>query len=571
MLHPLAQPLTKLLPPLVERELRSGSRQRGFFWLRGLVAVVMCLKAYDLLDRFVVAPPGAARGMAPMTGATFLHELSWLLYLAALLLGLYGVEAINRERREGTLGLLLTTQLTPNEVVIGKLLSSGLMSCLALVGFMPGIMLAVLAGGVSGMEAVLTGLGLLNALFVSLAAGLWMAAAFRDRRQAILATLTVVGALAFAAPVIGGGTLGPGTLPGLRLLGLSGWMTLAPLPFPGNLLFVVWFGFAHALGWLFLYLAALTLARNWQQELLKHYREPEIIAQWLTISPAAEPFSWLTNPRAWDADPVKWRVEQIGSPAGLVWLALGIDFLAQLGVLGATLGGQAGAGSSWGIGSFIGLAAIAFASGLLAWTGGRFFQHSRASGDLELLLTTPLGGGNILKGQWRELRRILKVPLLILGVFSLPAGLAVVFGWRGGGPGENWFFLHPLLILLNLALEMLALCWVGMWFGLTARHAVGGISSTVGLVVVGPLVLVLGIVWSWNWLGQSGLWLGADYASIPGVIPALLFSLVKNVAFIFYAWWRLRRELRLRHHWTLPALPRLRSIGPPTTVTGVEA
>jgi ABC-type transport system involved in multi-copper enzyme maturation permease subunit len=549
---------TMSLPPVVERELRSTSRQRGFFWLRAVVAVVMCLKGYDLLDRFVVSPAGARAGPGPITGSTFLHELCWLLFLAALLLGLYGADAINRERREGTLGLLLITGLKPGEVVFGKLLSCGLMSFLALLGFMPGIMLAVLAGGVSGTEAVLSGLGLLIALFVSLSAGLWMSAVFRGRRQAILATLALVGAVAFAGPVIGGGMLGSGAVPGLRLLGLSGWLSLAPAPASAPFwvhvpMFFVWLGMMGALGWLFLYLAGNRLAKNWQVEMHKHFREPEIIAQYLTIAPAATPFSWLTEPRAWDEDPVHWRVEQLGSPAGLVWLALGIDFLAQLGVLGAALGGQGA--NVWGIGSFFGLTAIAFASGLLAWAGGRFFHLSRSSGDLELLQTTPVAGRNIIKGQWRELRKVLKAPLLLLLALALPAAFAVMFGWSGGGPGANWFFLHPLLILLNLAVEMVTLCWVGMWFGLTARHALGAVSWTVALVVVGPLILVIGIVGLWTWMAQGIAILPADYASIPGVIPALLFSIGKNIALIFWARHRLRRELRLQSGWAWPNLP----------------
>ena len=53
----------------------------------------------------------------------------------------------------------------------------------------------MLADGVTGSEAALTGLGLLNTLFVVLAAGLWMSTVFRERRYAVPATLGLVGAL----------------------------------------------------------------------------------------------------------------------------------------------------------------------------------------------------------------------------------------------------------------------------------------------------------------------------------------------------------------------------------------
>ena len=132
------------LPPLVELELRASARRPLFYWLRGLLALAAGLQGYELLDRFVMAPPPApglvvmlapagpittgatgrrqtawpppARGLmvaAPAkpitTGAIVLHQMSWLLFLATLLMGLVSADSITRERHEGTLGLLLLT------------------------------------------------------------------------------------------------------------------------------------------------------------------------------------------------------------------------------------------------------------------------------------------------------------------------------------------------------------------------------------------------------------------------------------------------------------------------------
>ena len=74
--------------------------------------------------------------------------LAWLPFVAALLMGLASADSINRERREGTLGLLLLTDLTPVQIVSGKMLSCGLTSFVALLGFLPALMIPVLAGGV---------------------------------------------------------------------------------------------------------------------------------------------------------------------------------------------------------------------------------------------------------------------------------------------------------------------------------------------------------------------------------------------------------------------------------------
>src|ERR1035441_6245074 len=125
--HLRLQALRRLvLPPLVERELRAGARRPLFYWLRGLLALAAGFQGYELLDRFVMAPPPtlsmpwAAPSGTFITGATLLHQMSWLLFLATLLMGLVSADSINRERREGTLGLLLLTDLTPEEIVWGK-------------------------------------------------------------------------------------------------------------------------------------------------------------------------------------------------------------------------------------------------------------------------------------------------------------------------------------------------------------------------------------------------------------------------------------------------------------------
>src|SRR5664279_5468262 len=134
------------LPPLVERELRSGARRPLFYWLRGLLALAAGFQGYELLDRFVMAPPPApgmpwmAPPFAVIKGATLLHQMAWLLFLATLLMSLVSADAITRERREGTLGLLLLTDMTPAEIVWGKMLSCGLTSFLVLLGALPALM-----------------------------------------------------------------------------------------------------------------------------------------------------------------------------------------------------------------------------------------------------------------------------------------------------------------------------------------------------------------------------------------------------------------------------------------------
>ena len=566
--HRLLPALRRLaLPPLVERELRSGARRPMFYWLRGLLALAAGFQGYELLDRFVMAPPPAP-GMpwvAPsgtfITGATLLHQMAWLLFLATLLMGLVSADSITRERREGTLGLLLLTDLTPREIVWGKMLSCGLTTFLVLLGSLPALMFPVLAGGVTGSEAALTGLGLLNTLFVVLAAGLWMSTLFRERRYAVPATVGLVAALAFGPEVLGGSYFGADAAPLFRLFGLGGWMTAAHMPFPYKLLFVVWFIAMQALGWFFLWRAGATLAAGWQDQPHQQVREPEPVEAWPSQAPAPpllegaaptpEPAaalaraSWLTDPRPWDADPIRWRVERLGSMEGLLWLAVALNFLAQFGTLGSILNFGAGPADTWGLVSFVGMAVILFSGGLIAWAGARFFQDTRQQQDLELLLTTPLGSRHILGGQWCVLRRALTWPLGVVLVVALPAGISLLYDFANGYHREFWTLLQPFLIAVNLALEAVALCWVGMRFGLHGRNAITAVAGTVALVQLLPLALSVTLMWGWAWLPGRLFYLATSRAKMPPIILALLFFLAKNLAFIIWARLRLRHELRL--------------------------
>src|SRR5262249_29572327 len=78
-----------------------------------------------------------------------------------------------------------------------KLGSSGLKSICMLAAFLPMLMIPVLAGGVTGGEALREGLVLLNTFWFSLCAGLWTSARSDEAFRAIRTTCFVVGTLVF--------------------------------------------------------------------------------------------------------------------------------------------------------------------------------------------------------------------------------------------------------------------------------------------------------------------------------------------------------------------------------------
>jgi len=481
----------------------------------------------------------------PITGTILVRDMAWLLFPAVLFLGLLSADSISRERREGTLGLLLLTDLNPRQIVYGKLVSCGLTSFLVLLGALPALMVPVLAGGVRGEEAAIIGLGLLNALFVSLAAGLWVSAVFRERHHAVAAALGLIAALAFGGEVLGGNWFGRDAVENCRLFGLGGWITLAHMGFFLKPLVFIWFATTHAAGWFFVFAAARTLARNWQDKPHAHVRELGPAAEWPEVAdepgPAATPRgSWLTNPRPWDADPVRWRVQKMGSMEGLMWLAVALDFIGQFGALGAASTSGSTFAAQWGLLSFGGFVVVLFASGLLAWAGARFFLDARRQLDLELLLTSTVGSRNVLSGQWHVLRKALKFPLGVVLLVALPAGVSLVYDFTSGYYRDLWYVLPTFLIPVNLVVEVVALCWTGMYFGLGGRNPATAVLSALATVHVFPLMLAAGFGAA-SFLSAPTLFHGR----MPLVVPALLFFLVKNVALIVWARLRLRHLLRL--------------------------
>src|SRR5208283_228738 len=171
----------------------------------------------------------------------------------------------------------------------------------------------------------------------------------------------------------------------------------------------------------------------------------------------------------------------------------------------------------------------------------------------------PLGARNILIGQWRVLRRALAWPLgLVLGV-ALPAGISLIYDFANGYQRDIWLLTQPFLIGVNLVLEALVLCWIGIWFGLRARNPMTAVAGAVGLVQLLPLALAVAFMWCWTWLPRLSPPLPTARNRMPPVILALLFFVAKDLALILWARFRLRRELRLGSETARPdaSIPRL--------------
>jgi ABC-type Na+ efflux pump permease subunit len=147
--------------PIFERELRVRARSRATYWSRFAVGSMGALVWLSLLSwRWPLGAPGAI-GPSLLIGVV---TTGMVVSCASCLLT---ADVISAERREGTLDLLLIARVRAIDIVLGKLVSSGLTSLCALVAFMPMLMIPVLAGGVTGGEAFRQGLVLPDTLFLA--------------------------------------------------------------------------------------------------------------------------------------------------------------------------------------------------------------------------------------------------------------------------------------------------------------------------------------------------------------------------------------------------------------------
>src|SRR6266498_1808546 len=180
--------------PIVDRELRVAARKRNTFWLR----VVAALIALVIGGGFMVLSLLPFGGMTPFggrgqMGGPLFTVLTWLSLATALSAGLFFTsDCVSEEKREGTLGFLFLTDLRGYDVVFGKLLATSMRSFYGLIAVFPILAITLLMGGVTGAEFWKTSLALANALFLSLAAGMFVSAVSRDPQKAMAATLLLL-------------------------------------------------------------------------------------------------------------------------------------------------------------------------------------------------------------------------------------------------------------------------------------------------------------------------------------------------------------------------------------------
>jgi hypothetical protein len=171
-------------------------------------------------------------------------------------------------------------------------------------------------------------------------------------------------------------------------------------------------------------------------------------------------------------------------------------------------------------------------------TGQRLAEDQKI-GALELLLSTPLRSGDLLRGQLLALRRQFLWPLMLVLVCEI---FLIFVAPRQEFQMDSRMRSFGIAALFSLVTDLIALIGVAMEMALTARSPNHASVHTIFRVLILPwivfgMIIALTNVWaatlggnSFGWKFYLGMWLA-------------LGSLA-NLAFGVPAWWRLRTQFR---------------------------
>jgi ABC-type Na+ efflux pump permease subunit len=189
-----------------------------------------------------------------------------------------------------------------------------------------------------------------------------------------------------------------------------------------------------------------------------------------------------------------------------------------------------------------------------ALEAGRSFAEDRRQGALELLLSTPQTEHDILRGQMLALKRQFGGPVMVvLLVFFLFAMAVSSNALSSQEPQDQilWIIFWAAAMVVLVA-DLVALYWVGMWAGLTAKNPTRAAASNVGRILVLPWVAL-----GFGVLVASVAWPNVDDTQVLKLFLGMWFGLglVADLGFGAWARHRLLTDFRLAATRRYEALP----------------
>ncbi|HEY5910587.1 MAG TPA: hypothetical protein VJA21_08295 [Verrucomicrobiae bacterium] len=465
--------------PIIRRELGIRARARATYRTRVAVAAIgllLCLPQLASIGPFSAsAAVGKTIFAVIITGAFMLSCCACFLTVASM----------HSEQQEGTLSLLLLTRVNLLDVLLGKLGSIGLTSLCALVAFSPVLMLPILAGGVTGGEAFRQALVSFNTMFYSLVIGLFASAGHRSLSRAAKAA----GALMLLAVLVPAAfRVWTNDLKYVGLVSpLVALISATDKHYSAGSAWEYWVSMlgVQALGWLWLIAAVSRLRRG----LREPGTAPPRRASWRRSDiPTAPPRRWQTVSDK--TTPIQWLVRRQPGMHASIWAAAVVDLIMRT-LLTVSLV-RPGNYLFYLLPSLI---SSAISGTLIAWAASRFFMDARHSGQLELLLTTPVGASTIVSDQWKALRHILIWPAVVM-LFPVVLRLVMMLPMAlRGSPGVPFAILYsPVSLVLEITGTLLsigALAWLGLFFGFRVRSHAAAVGWSVALARGFPYVFAI--------------------------------------------------------------------------------
>lgn len=435
---------------VVQRELRLLSRRWNTYWLRLAAAAVAT---------FVMAQSSLRVNRG--------EELFLAMFIVGLLLCVLdgirrAADSIANETADGTLGLLLLTPLSGENLLFGKYLSVMIATLPLAMAVTPIFGLSFLLGGVSGGEFVRAILALLHAQSLVVGTAVMISAHSRSAGWAMLKALGIVVCAALVATIFVPARLVHSLNPAAAIAGITGRVS-----WPAILCSIgLWQLFIFCL----LKQKGRMLARSWQESEEKEIRLSDSRERVPYIPPTG--FEPVKPPAPEVLGPIRATWFK-GNP--MEWLALrGVNFTdSRFLAVTATACGIFAAITRVGL-FYLGL----FTVGLVVFlcvTAARSFAVAKQTNSLELIATTPLGWKGMIDGHLAALKRIFLGPAVIL---------ILAFGFCGMKDRAP----EPLIIywMIGGALLFFATPWIGMWMGLKCKTPLRAIMATIGLVVLVP-------------------------------------------------------------------------------------
>jgi ABC-type transport system involved in multi-copper enzyme maturation permease subunit len=460
--------------PIVERELRLASRRKSTFAIRGTAA---------LLALTLAGLASLAAALSPRSGGKYVFNwLSYYVFIVALLGGVFlASDCLSKERREGTLGFLFLTDLKGYDVVLGKFMAISLNAFYGLLAVFPILGLSLLAGGVTGQEFGRMSLALINTLFFSIAAAIWVSSRSLSTYRAMASTICLLlGLIAVAQVARVCMTLVPARFASplfyLSILSPSEPFLLASdagYMFEGRT-FWLSLGFTHLLGWTFLGLAAWSLPHLIEPVEETGFWRRHLSGELLAGKSQRRRALLEINPVLWwldDSRRLRWVAWGLAIAGGAVLLTVG-----RLGRVAVFFNAYI----AW---LFYFLLKVFFAI-----QACRFFSEARRAESLELIWATPLTGQAIVRGQWLALRQIFLWPVIVFIAAQLGAMLGANYAITSA---PFLGFYAPLMALYQIGrsvADFFAVGWFGMWLALTCKKPEMAAALTILFVLILPMI-----------------------------------------------------------------------------------